>query len=234
MNKRVKIAVTGASGFIGRYVVQSLVARGYEVIAIGRNAPKNENEVTFVKSDLLQDQDYSWLLTHRPTHLLHLAWFTKHGEFWSSPENVQWCDATARLADAFGSAGGERLVIAGSYAEYDWSFGFFNENRTPAHPASLYGIAKDCARRMAEQLCERHEVTIAWGRLFIPFGRGEDANRLIPSIVNALLDRRPAFPINVSCWRDFLPVGAAADAFAFLLSNDEPGIFNICSAYRFS
>ncbi|MFD1899489.1 NAD-dependent epimerase/dehydratase family protein [Enterococcus termitis] len=34
---REKIIVTGATGFLGHYVIQELVAQNYEVIAVGRN-----------------------------------------------------------------------------------------------------------------------------------------------------------------------------------------------------
>ena len=33
-----RVAVTGASGFIGRYLVPALAAEGHEVVALGRQA----------------------------------------------------------------------------------------------------------------------------------------------------------------------------------------------------
>ena len=37
-----KILVTGATGFLGKYLTQLLKSKGYEVLALGRNAKAGE------------------------------------------------------------------------------------------------------------------------------------------------------------------------------------------------
>lgn len=224
-----KIAVTGATGFIGRYIIKALLAQGHDIVVVGRSAPAEDHRLTFIRSDLLARDNYSWIADHRPSHLLHLAWYAEHGKFWTSPLNLDWCDVTVRLTAAFCEYGGERIVIAGSCAEYDWSFGYCREEITPINPTTLYGIAKDSARRMAERICQTHRVSFAWGRIFFPFGPGEHTQRLIPSVAHALLGWRPPFAINTQHWRDFLPVESIAAGFVFLLNQKVSGVFNICS-----
>jgi nucleoside-diphosphate-sugar epimerase len=225
----IKVAVTGGTGFIGRYVIKLLIEKGYEIIAIGRNCPTQDPSLTFVKCDLINNYDYSWLTKYQPSHLLHLAWYAEHGKFWTSPLNLKWCDATVRLIEAFCNYGGQRIVVAGTCAEYDWSFGYCREQVTPCNPSTLYGIAKDCARRMTTEISRMNNVSLAWGRIFFPFGVGEDLNRLIPSVIQTFLGQRQPFPIGIYQWRDILPVEIVADAFVFLLTQEEAGIFNICS-----
>lgn len=224
-----RIAVTGATGFIGRYVISSLIRQGYEVIAIGRSIPIEHSLVTFIEFDLLKEYEYSWMQKYKPSHLLHLAWYAEHGKFWTSRLNLNWCDATVRLIDAFCNYGGERVVVAGSCAEYDWSFGYCKEKITPNNPSTLYGIAKDSARRLSSEICRLSNVSFAWGRVFFPFGLGENNNRLIPSVTQALLGNRSPFSISTQQWRDMLPVEIVADALMFLLNQKESGVFNICS-----
>lgn len=226
-----KIAVTGASGFIGRHAVDALVAGGHEVLLVGRSPPAQRRTLAFVESDLLAGGDPGWIARHRPSHLLHLAWYAEHGKFWTSPLNVDWCNATVRLISAFCEQGGERVVVAGSCAEYDWtSSGHCREGITPTAPATLYGVAKDCARRLAENICRRHEVPLAWGRIFVPFGPGESPRRLVPSVVEALLGRRPPFATCTQHWRDLLPVGDVAEGLAWLAGQPGlSGVFNVCS-----
>lgn len=227
-----KIAITGATGFIGRHILDLLLAQDYDVVVVGRTAPLIENHlITFIKSDLLeyQENQYSWIVEHQPTHLLHLAWYAEHGKFWNSTQNIKWCDATVRLAQAFCQHGGQRMVVAGTCAEYDWTYGYCKEDITPTHPSTLYGIAKDNTRRMIEKICQDNTVQFCWGRIFLPFGTGEDKQRLIPSIVDMLLERKPIMPINTQHWRDFLPIEKVADGFVFLLKGDMTGVFNICS-----
>lgn len=224
-----RVILTGATGFLGQHVLEALLKRGHEVLAVGRRAPKTRRNLTFVECDLLQARDYGWLREFRPTHLQHLAWYAEHGNFWESTLNLAWSDATVRLVDAFCDAGGRRTVIAGSCAEYDWSFGYCVEQRTPTNPSTLYGISKDNTRRVVEQLCARRDVEMAWGRIFFPIGRGEDDRRLVPAVMDGLLGKRPAFEINLGQWRDFLPVEDVAGAFAFLSEAAVTGPVNIAS-----
>lgn len=53
--------------------------------------------------------------------MLRLAWYVEHGRFWASPEDLSWVGASLRLLRAFADAGGRRVVIAGTGAQYDWS-----------------------------------------------------------------------------------------------------------------
>jgi len=224
-----RIVLTGATGFLGQHVLDVLLNRGHEVLVAGRRAPKPRRNLTFVECDLLNTRDYDWLHDFGPTHLQHLAWYAEHGKFWESPLNLAWSDATIRLVDAFCDSGGRRAVIAGSCAEYDWSFGYCLEQRTPTNPRTLYGISKDNTRRVVEQQCARRNVEMAWGRIFIPVGMGEDSRRLVPAVMDGLLGRIPAFEINLGQWRDFLPVEDVADAFAFLSDAEIRGPVNIAS-----
>lgn len=224
-----RIAVTGATGFIGRYVISSLVRQGYDVISVGRTVNIENGVVPFIKFDLLKEYDYPWLSEYQPSHLLHLAWYAEHGKFWTSSLNLNWCDATVRLINAFCKYGGERVVVAGSCAEYDWNFGYCKEEITPSNPSTLYGIAKDSSRRMSSEICRLSNVSFAWGRVFLPFGLGENSNRLIPSIAHVLLGKKLPFSISTQQWRDILPVEVVADALVFLLVQKKSGVFNICS-----
>lgn len=224
-----RIAVTGAGGFIGAHAVRRLQALGHEVVAVGRTRPGARAGAAFVETDLLRAEHRQWLDEHRPDRLLHLAWYAEHGKFWSSPLNADWCEATARLVENFCASGGQRIVMAGTCAEYDWSQGICREDRTPLRPHSAYGREKDRARRLSADICARHQVPLAWGRIFLPFGPGEDSRRLLPSLVACLLGRRAPFPVNCGHRRDFLPVEAVAEAFAWLVDSEAEGAFNICS-----
>jgi len=225
----IKVAVTGGTGFIGSYVINLLIEKGYDVLSVGRNCPSQHPNLTFIQHDLINDYDYSWLDKYKPTHLLHLAWYAEHGKYWTSPLNLKWCDTTVRLIEAFCTYGGQRIVVAGSCAEYDWSFGYCKEKITPSNPSTLYGLTKDSARRMGTEISRMANVSFAWGRVFFPFGMGENSNRLIPSVIQVFLGQKVPFFIGASQWRDILPVEVVADAFVFLLTQQESGIFNICS-----
>ena len=139
----------------------------------------------------------------RPTHLLHLAWETEHGKYWNSPKNLRWVEATIRLVEAFCSYGGEKLIMAGTCAEYDWKIGYFREN-SPLKSSSLYSSSKEATRRFVSTISKHYQIPYCWARIFLPYGHGEAKARLIPSLFDVFRGTRDPFSINTNCFRDFL------------------------------
>lgn len=223
-----KVLLTGASGFIGRYVLNALQRHGIETVAVGRTRP--HTSISFIEADLLTTGDFNRLIQGtETTHLLHLAWYTEHGKYWTSPLNLRWVEATTRLVEAFCASGGQQVVIAGTCAEYDWTYGYCREDTTPLNPATLYGVAKDTARRLASTVCAQHQVPCAIGRIFLPFGYGESANRLIPSLVDVYRGVLLPFSVNAYSYRDFLHASDAAEGFVRLLTRGASGAYNVSS-----
>ena len=224
-----RVLLTGASGFLGRYVLNQLTKRGIDTIVVGRSRPA-EHGGDFIRADLLQNNDCSAVVQRaRATHLLHLAWYAEHGAYWTSPLNLRWLEASVRLVETFCSAGGQKVVAAGTCAEYDWSCGYCHEDTTPLTPTSMYGTAKDATRRLAAAVCSAHQVAFAWGRIFLPYGQGEDSRRLIPSLIEVFQRRRPPFGVNATAYRDFLHAEDVARGFIQLLLSDAEGAYNISS-----
>lgn len=224
-----KVLLTGATGFIGRHVLAELQQQGIDTVAVGRTRPA-DYEGDFITADLLQPEAPAAVIDRaRATHLIHLAWYTEHGAYWTSPLNLRWLDASVRLAEAFCAAGGEKLIAAGTCAEYDWAAGCCREDTSPLVPATLYGTAKDATRRLLAAVCAAAGVPIAWGRVFLPYGEGEDMRRLIPSLIAVFEGRREPFGVNAGAYRDFLHAEDVARGFACLLRPEANGDYNISS-----
>jgi nucleoside-diphosphate-sugar epimerase len=225
-----KVMVTGASGFLGRYVVASLLRSGFNVIAVGRETSSSTQAVEFIPFDLLERDPHELVRAAGATHLIHLAWYTEHGKYWSSPLNSEWVQATTMLAQAFCQMGGQHIIAAGTCAEYDWSDGYCFEATTPLKPNSVYGNAKDTTHRLLTGLSETYSVPYAWPRIFFPFGAGENRERLVSAVIDALRGVRPPFGVNGACRRDFLHAFDIGEAFKTLLVARAHGAFNISSA----
>ncbi len=225
-----RVLLTGASGFLGRYVLRSLQQQGIQTVVLGRRRPPECLEADFIQADLLTSPNLAALVqASRASHLLHLAWFAEHGVYWTSPLNLRWVDASVRLVKAFCAHGGQQVVLAGSCAEYDWAEGYCREDHTSLQAATLYGTAKDATRRLVMAICAQHQVPCAWGRVFLPFGAGEGVQRLIPSLISVFRGQRPAFGVNASAYRDFLHASDVAQAFVTLLTRGASGAFNVSS-----
>jgi nucleoside-diphosphate-sugar epimerase len=156
------------------------------------------------------------------------------GAFWSSPENVRWVEASLALLRAFADAGGQRAVVAGTCAEYDWSAGVCVEGETPLVPATLYGTCKHGLHTVAAGLAAEQGLSLAWGRIFFLYGPGEHPSRLVPAVILPLLRGEPAELTEGSQERDFLHVADVAGAFAALVDSEVEGAVNVASGERTS
>lgn len=225
-----RVLLTGATGFIGSYVLKQLLNEKIDVVVVGRTKPL-DSTVDFIEADLLSDQlNFEGLVQKASaTHLLHLAWYAEHGKYWSSPLNLRWVEASVKLVEAFCKNGGKKVVVSGTCAEYDWSYGYLQEDVTPLKPSSLYGVSKDATRRLTHAICNQYETEFAWGRIFFAYGEGEPSSRLIPSLKRVFQGKQAPFPVNAEIYRDFLHASDVASAFLKLLSESSFGVYNICS-----
>jgi nucleoside-diphosphate-sugar epimerase len=226
-----RVLVTGATGFIGRGTLAPLVERGYEVHAVARGAGQQAPGVQWHAGDLLAAGTAAEIIDAvRPTHLLHLAWEARPGIFWNSPDNLAWVEASLRLLRAFAEAGGERAVLAGTCAEYEWSDEVHcTEGVTPLRPATLYGAAKHGLHVVAERYAEQAGISLAWGRVFFVYGPHEHPARLASSVASALVRGEPAGTSAGTQVRDFLYSEDLADAFVALLASAVDGPVNLAA-----
>jgi len=227
-----KVLVTGARGFIGSHCLSALQEKDFLVHAVSSKGRWNsrENAVQWHHADIHNYEQIVRLLSElRPQYLLHLAWDVKHGSYWRSTENLRWVRSSLNLLQAFIDAGGERVVTAGSCAEYDWSNGYCTEVLTPLKPSTLYGTCKDALQRITTAACRESGISSTWSRLFFLYGPGENENRLVPSVITALLKGKDALCTNGEQIRDYLYVKDAADALISLLESGVEGPVNVAS-----
>jgi len=226
-----KVLLTGATGFIGQHCLPILLTQGYEVHAVSsKKIEKTHSNIHWHKVDLLDSIQTSKLIDNiRPTHLLHLAWYAVPGKYWTSSENFRWVQASLTLLQEFAHKGGQRVVMAGSCAEYDWKYGYCSEQITPLFSSSIYGVCKNSLQSMLEAYSSQFSLSSAWGRIFFLYGSHEHPNRLVSSVVGSFLQGMPARCTNGEQIRDFLYVSDVASAFVSLLESDVSGTVNIAS-----
>jgi nucleoside-diphosphate-sugar epimerase len=224
------VLVTGATGFIGRRCVAQLLERGDEVHGVSWAVRPEQPGVIWHRLDILDGRAASELVAEvEPSHLLHLAWETSQGRYWTSTDNMRWLAASLELLWAFPRHGGRRAVLAGTCAEYRWNNQLCNERTTPLQPRTLYGACKHALHVAAEAFAIQTGLSLAWGRVFFLYGPGEKAGRLVPSVVVPLLRGDPAECSDGRQVRDFLHVEDAAGAFVALLASDATGPINVAS-----
>lgn len=218
-----KILITGGHGFIGRYA-RAALPKTAEILAPARN-----------ELDLSDHKALSAHISHhRPTHLLHLAWYVEHGAFWNSPANFDWVCHTLHLLKTFHEAGGKRAVCAGTCFEYEAVSTPMKEDETPLNPASVYGACKAATGNLVRAYAQMAGLSWGWGRIFLPYGPGEPSGKLIPSLIRVLQGHAAPFGINKAVRRDFIHGKDTGAALAALLRSEESGIYNIGSSHAVS
>jgi nucleoside-diphosphate-sugar epimerase len=230
-----KVLLTGASGFVGRQCLIALQVKGYEVHAVSKRTvtsltTEEAAKVCWHQADLLNPQETEDLLNEvRPSHLLHLAWYAEPKKYWTSTENIRWVQGSLALFQSFMKYGGERAVVAGTCAEYDWSGNCCSEVNTALAPATLYGTCKHALQLILSAFAAQEGLSLAWGRIFFLYGPNEDPGRLVASVIQSLLKGQVARCTSGRQVRDFLHVKDVADAFVRLLASQTTGPINIAS-----
>lgn len=231
MNKKQRILVTGASGFIGRHTLEPLLQSGFEVHAVARQPIEIAN-IMWHSCDLLNSNESLHLMQSiKPSHLLHCAWYVEHGKFWSSELNLDWAAASLLLARYFVDCGGQRFVGVGSCTEYDWTRHDRQlwKETDPLQPSTLYGMCKVALYQILTAYFATVECSFAWSRLFYLFGPYEANTRLLPAICNSLIQDNKFTISNDEQIKDYLSVSTVGQALAAIAASNVAGAINVAS-----
>ncbi|WP_419784185.1 NAD-dependent epimerase/dehydratase family protein [Maridesulfovibrio sp.] len=229
-----RVLVTGATGFIGDYVVKELLARGHEVIVTTRNLEKAKSrewfpDVICKELDLADIPDDVFAYLGSPERIIHLAWgglpnyndSIHTGQIFR--ENLKFCNEIV-------AQGAKHLFVAGTCFEYGLTEGPLPVSTPPA-PVTEYGRGKNMLREALEGIFKDKVVLFQWARLFYLYGEGQSPNSLYSQVRKAIANGDKVFNMSKGDQvRDFLPVEQVAEKIVTLaLDGDESGIFNVCS-----
>jgi nucleoside-diphosphate-sugar epimerase len=228
-----RVAVTGAGGFVGGPLVRCLLEHGCEVAALVRSAPALEtfadvrHRLTCITGDLRSDDVGRALETFRPDACIHGAWYTVPGRYQHGLENLDSVGATATLLRSLTRTTCRRFVMIGTCAQYQRVEDSLTETSAD-NPGTLYAASKQAAWMMTEGVAAECGWTAANARLFQVYGPREPEARMVPSVIRSLLASKRCPLTTGSQIRDFLHVEDVADALAMVVRrNDISGVVNV-------
>ena len=224
--------MTGAAGFAGCNLVETLLEKGYYVYAIVR--PKSSHNNRLKKSDKLMViecsmQDYNkvpYIIRDQCEVFYHLAW--QAGGF---KEQKQCIDYSLEALEAAARIGCKRFVCTGSQAEYGTQTELITEETCP-HPITAYGASKLAACALTRQRANELGVEWVWGRIFSLYGKYEPHGRMLPDLISALKEGRDFKLSAATQYWDYLYSSDGAEALVALGEKGHSGeIYNIANGY---
>ena len=227
-----KIAVTGATGFIGQHVVAEMDRHSLSPILMGQPSveiPASFLNHSIVSIDLKNSPEDTFELLGQPDVLIHLAWagLPNYKSLHHFEEELL---AQYRFIKGLVASGLKNLVVTGTCFEYGMQSGPLSED-LETRPSNPYGFAKDTLRRQLGYLQQVQPFNLTWARLFYLYGEGQAENSLLPQIKKAVERRDMVFNMSGGeQLRDYLPVTEVAKYLVNLaMTNKNNGIVNICS-----
>lgn len=194
-----KVVVTGATGAIGRSLINICKQNGYDVLAVVHRESQRAAELEslgYCKVLKLNLDEYDDAITELKKQnietdgyelFFHLAWMAPFGEERNNLniqlENVNSSLAAVKFAKSLGCS---MFIGTGSQAEYGRVNGLLYPN-TSTFPETGYGIAKLCAGQMTRLSCELLGLRHIWCRVLSVYGPYDRDQTLISYAVKKML-----------------------------------------------
>lgn len=230
-----KILVTGATGFIGNYVIEELIKNSnHTIIATSKNEVKAKNfdwykDVKYIPHDLNISIENFYDFFQKPNILIHLAWerLPNFKELYHIEKNLfpNYFFIKNMIMNGL-----KELNVIGTCFEYGFQSGKLSEH-LPTQPIIAYPLAKDTLRKFIDQLKTKYEFNFRWIRLFYMYGKGQSPKSIIPQLDKSLDSNDEVFNMSGGeQLRDYLPVEKVAEYIVKIsIQNTINGIINCCS-----
>lgn len=222
-----KIAVTGANGFLGVGVTEELAGRGHEVVAVDRTCSRIVHASSIIETSIFEMAN-PYLEMGEPDCVLHLAW--RDGFKHNSEAHMEDLPLHIEFIRKLASSPLNRLAIMGTMHEVGYFEGGIRAE-TPCNPQNMYGIAKNALRQAGETLSRDSGTNFLWLRGYYIVDNSPHGASIFSKICKAALEGRKSFPFTLGQSQyDFLDYPEFCSQVADVIVGDvKSGIYNICS-----
>lgn len=217
-----RVIITGATGFLGSWVIRKFLAQGIEIYAVvrdGMSAAKKLPDNKRLHIICCEAEKYACLpqcITERGFNcFIHLAWDgstgTDRGNYSLQLRNVA---ETVLAIETAGKLGCRRFLGAGTLAELDCIDYIPWEDSNPAL-VSCYATAKVTARFMGKAVCAAAGMEFVWAYLPNTYGEGNrTANFVNFAVLRMLRGERSSFTAGEQLYEFVYAEDTAAGIYA--------------------
>ena len=236
MGSNNKLLIVGGTGFIGSYLTNEALSRGFEVTVLSLNSKKvhpNSRHVDFLFSDITNLEKLSEVLKKNLFHhVVNLGGYINHSNFSKGGSKIFDVHFMGlyNLIKCVNHPELKSFIQIGSSDEYGSNTAPQNENQREL-PISPYSSAKTAATYFLQMLNRTEDFPVVILRPFLVYGPGQDKTRFIPQIINGCLGDKE-FPVSQGeQLRDFCHVSDFTNAiFSSFENNNAFGeVINVAS-----
>ncbi len=210
-----KVVITGATGFIGSWLVRELASNDIEIIAMVRDVDRAKGTIGD-KARLVKyySEEYQELCESNTDidAFYHLAWEGVAPEKKNDRAiQVKNIDFAMEMLEYAGKIGAKRFIATGTVAEYAFCEDVMDVNAKQT-PNDLYGAAKTATHYMLETWARSMGMPFNWVVIPSTFGEGRRDNNILTYTIQTLLKgEKPSYGYLTQMW-DFLYVGEVVRA----------------------
>lgn len=244
-----KALVTGATGFVGGYLVEHLLSQGYEVWGTTRQSYSNcflGSKFKLVELDLQNESSLiAFLNTIEPSEIYHLAGQSNVKQSWDNKIETYNSNiiATVCLLEAILKSkirNTAKILTVGSSEEYgrvDYGLMPIKE-QTTLNPQSPYGVSKAAISFFAKQYYEAYGMKLIHVRPFNHIGPGQKLGFVVRDFAQQIVDIEQGKKENIlmvgnlDSIRDFTDVRDIVNAYTLLMQKTTlyGEVYNVCSS----
>ena len=236
--RKIKVLITGATGFVGSKIVKALKDEDIEITAVLRNS--SSHDITgsinnFIYSSDIFSESTDWWANNCNDKdvVIHSAWYAEPGKYLNSIKNLNCLKGSIRLAKGAAKAGVKRFVGIGTCFEYEMSDKPLDIDSNE-YPLTLYASSKLSLYYLLKEFFKLKDIKFTWCRLFYLYGDGEDERRFVPYLKNKLKNGEFAELTSGNQVRDYMDVEDAGKIIARTVLGSQDGIVNVCSGIPIS
>ena len=224
-----RVLVTGARGFIGKYLVAGLLGQGAEVKGLTVDAGPAHDRVRWAKGDITDHSSIRGVCQDVDV-VFHLAAISNVDASVRDPLRTIITNTmgTANLLEEARAGGAKKFVYISSAHVYGIP-GYVPVNEAhPTVPREAYAASKIASEQIVQAYANSYGIDFAILRPFNVFGAGQDASFLIPGVISQALKNGVIRVGNTDPMRDFLYVDDCVSGFMYV-GDRGTGIYNIGS-----